>query len=163
MNNVQLRRLDFNLLLIFASVMRHQQVSAAADELGLTKSAVSHALGRLREIFHDELFMRRQTGVEMTPRALTLALKIVKIIDMSSDAFMIDSSFDPARDKRTFRFGTVEYGAMLFGPVLAETLQREAPNMKLSISILRRAQLLEQIASYSLDLAFGSFYGGTGD
>jgi DNA-binding transcriptional LysR family regulator len=147
MSDIQLlRRLDMNLLLIFASIARQQKLSAAAEELRLTKSAISHALSRLRDIFGDELFTRRRNGVQMT-----------------SDALMIERSFDPMIDQRTLRFGTIEYGAVLFGPALAEIMQRESPRMHLSIAVMRRAQLLEQTANYNLDLALCNFFGGTGN
>ena len=158
-----LRRLDMNLLLIFASIARQQKLSAAAEELSVTKSAISHALNRLRGIFDDELFIRRRSGVQMTARAMTLAPKITCIIDMTSDALMIQRSFDPMSDRRTLRLGTIEYGAVLFGPALAEIMQRESPHMHLSIAVMRRAQLLEQTASSSLDLALCNFFGGTGN
>jgi DNA-binding transcriptional LysR family regulator len=164
MSDIQLlRRLDMNLLLIFASIARHQKLSAAAEELKLTKSAISHALNRLRSIFGDELFIRRRNGVQMTARAMTVAPKITRIIEMTSDALMIQRSFDPRNDQRTLRFGTIEYGAVLFGPALAEIMQRESPRMHLSIAVMRRAQLLEQTANYNLDLALCNFFGGTGN
>ena len=125
MSDVQLRRVDMNLLLIFASLVKHQKLTTAANELGLTPSAISHALARLREIFGDELFVRRQSGVQITPRALTLAPKIAAIIAMTSDALRIEDSFDPLVDRRTLRFGVLEYGAALFAPMLGEILERE--------------------------------------
>ncbi len=51
MNDIQLRRLDTGLLLTFEAVLRERNLARAAMELGLTPSAVSHALARLRDIF----------------------------------------------------------------------------------------------------------------
>lgn len=161
MNDIQLRRIDMNLLMIFSSIVKHQKLSTVADELGLTRSAISHALSRLRDIFGDELFIRGQSGVQITARALTLAPKIAGIIDLASDALRIDDSFDPMEDIRTLRFGVLEYGAALFAPMLGEIMQREAPRMNLAITTLRRADMLEQIAAYKLDIAVNSFFGGT--
>ena len=163
MNEIQLRRLDMTLLLVFASITRHQKLSLVADELGVTKSAISHALARLRDIFGDELFLRRQIGLQLTPRALTLAPKIAAIIQLTADALMPEQAFNPLTDRRTLRLGTSEYGVVLFGPLLSEIIEREAPNMRLAVASMRRADLLEQMANYKLDLALASFHGGVGD
>ena len=72
MSNSKLRRLDGTLLLVFAEAYRLRKLTAVAQRLGMTQSAVSHALGRLREIFEDELFLRRPFGVEPTQRARDL-------------------------------------------------------------------------------------------
>jgi DNA-binding transcriptional LysR family regulator len=163
MSKTQLRRIDMNLLMIFASVIRHQKLTLAAEELGLTKSAISHALVRLRDIFGDELFVRRQTGVQVTPKAFTLAPKIASILELAADALMIDHSFDPLNDRRNLRLGTMEVGALLFGPPLTEIMQREAPNMHLSIVTMRRGELLDQVARQNLDLGLSMFFGGAGN
>ncbi|MDX1801548.1 MAG: LysR family transcriptional regulator, partial [Marinobacter sp.] len=49
---VNLRDFDLNLLVIFTSIMEQRSISKAANELGLSPSAVSHALGRLRDMLN---------------------------------------------------------------------------------------------------------------
>ncbi len=71
-DEAQLRRLDLTLLLVFEEAMATGKLSAAAKRLGLTQSAISHALKRLREVFEDELFIRTPRGVQPTPRAMAL-------------------------------------------------------------------------------------------
>ena len=51
MNDINLskiKRLDGALLLVFRDLMRHRRTTLVAERLGLTQSAISHALGRLR-------------------------------------------------------------------------------------------------------------------
>ena len=62
LNDAQLRRLDITLLLVFEETMATGKLSAAAKRLGLTQSAISHALKRLRDIFDDALFIRTPKG-----------------------------------------------------------------------------------------------------
>ena len=69
----ELRRLDLTLLLVFLGLLKHRKGTLVAAELGLTQSAISQALRRLRDIFGDELFLRRPHGME--PTALALALE----------------------------------------------------------------------------------------
>src|SRR2546430_4895105 len=76
MSNSKLRKLDGTLLLVFAEAYRLRKLTTVAQRLGMTQSAVSHALGRLREIFEDELFLRRPFGVEPTQRARDLASRV---------------------------------------------------------------------------------------
>jgi len=157
--NVQIRRLDLNLLLIFAAIGRHRKLSAAAVELRLTKSAISHALNRLRDIFEDPLFMREQGGVQPTPRALTLLPKIMTIIQLSNDVLMLDETFDPMNDARELRIGAVEYVEALLAPELIRICREEAPQMRLVFVPMKRSDMIEMIASYRVDLGMGSFIG----
>ena len=53
---------DLNLLAVFQEVYRERQISSAARRLGLSQSAVSNALARLRRVFNDELFVRTGQG-----------------------------------------------------------------------------------------------------
>ena len=64
-----LRSLDLNLLIIFDAVVETRSISAAAERVGLSQSAVSHAIGRLRESLGDQLFVRSRHGLTPTPGA----------------------------------------------------------------------------------------------
>ena len=61
-NDTQLRRLDVTLLLVFEEAVASGKLSAAAKRLGLTQSAISHAVRRRREVFDDQLFIRTPHG-----------------------------------------------------------------------------------------------------
>jgi DNA-binding transcriptional LysR family regulator len=66
----QLARIDLNLLIILQVLLEERNGSRAARRLHLSQSAVSKALGRLRETFDDPLFVRSAYGMDPTPRAL---------------------------------------------------------------------------------------------
>jgi hypothetical protein len=55
MSHIDLRRVDLNLLVVFDTLMAEKHVGRAAQRLSVSQSAVSHALGRLRELFDDPL------------------------------------------------------------------------------------------------------------
>lgn len=160
-NGAQLRRLDLNLLMIFAAIARHCKLSAAAAEMNLTKSAISHALTRLRDIFEDPLFVRAQGGVRPTPRAETLLPKIVAIIRLSNDALSINESFDTRNDSRHLRIGAIEYVEAILAPELVRICRQEAPNLKLSFVPVTRLDMIEFVAGHKVDVAIGSFIGDT--
>ena len=58
MNEIDLRRLDLNLLVVFDALMAERSVTRAAERLGRTQSAVSHSLARLREHAGDPLMVK---------------------------------------------------------------------------------------------------------
>ena len=68
--------LDLNLLRVFDALAEEGSVTRAGVRLGLTQSAVSHALGRLRHVLDDELFVRGPTGMRPTARALEIAPRL---------------------------------------------------------------------------------------
>ncbi|MBN3736956.1 LysR family transcriptional regulator, partial [Burkholderia sp. Tr-20390] len=68
-SELRVQDLDLNLLKTFRAVYEERHVGRAALRLGVTQPSVSYALGRLRLMFRDALFVRTGTGVEPTPRA----------------------------------------------------------------------------------------------
>ena len=72
MNAVHFNALDLNLLRILDALLEERSATRAGERLGLSQSAVSHALNRLRHALNDELFVRSSDGLEPTPRALQI-------------------------------------------------------------------------------------------
>lgn len=79
-NTRRLRRLDIGLLVVFHEVMAHGDLRAAAGELAVTQSAVSHAVRRLSNILGFQLFVRRREMVTPTQRAIDIAPAVALII-----------------------------------------------------------------------------------
>ncbi len=75
---MNIRNIDLNLLVILDALIAERSVSRAAHRLGLTQSAVSHALRRLRGLFGDELLMRSAGGMDLTARAVQLAEELAR-------------------------------------------------------------------------------------
>ena len=73
MHAMHINDIDLNLLRVFDAVYRTRNVSRAAESLGLTQPAVSHALTRLRLLLRDPLFVRSGAGVQPTAKATQLA------------------------------------------------------------------------------------------
>ena len=64
-----LSRLYLNLLVAFDALLAEGTVTRAAERVGVGQPSMSHALGRLRRLLKDELFVRAPDGVRPTPRA----------------------------------------------------------------------------------------------
>ena len=105
-------RYDLNLLPIFVALMEERSVSRAAERLGMTQPAMSNALGRLRAMMQDQLFVRERYGIQPTPVAQALAPGIAEALAVLDDAVLGQQEFDPATAERLFTIapnGYVEY------------------------------------------------------
>ncbi|MBR1091471.1 LysR family transcriptional regulator [Bradyrhizobium manausense] len=155
-NNI--RRLDFSLLLIFDELVRHKRTTVVADRLGLSQSAVSHALTRLRDLFDDPLFSRRPDGLTPTRRALELAPKVRELMQRAQEVVGGAAAFDPAVSDRQFRLAANDFVATSIGPLLLEKLATEAPATRLVSRFAVGQAAFEALRKHELDLAIGRFY-----
>lgn len=153
--HTELRRLDMTLLLVFREIVRTGKASEAAHRLGLTQSAISHALTRLRDLFSDPLFVRRPHGLEPTARALALAPQIDTILALSEQAIASDRPFDPAKEQRALRIGAADDSLSLIAPPLIGRVKKAAPNVQLNFRLASRPDMQDRLASGDLDLGVG--------
>ncbi|MGW2181846.1 LysR substrate-binding domain-containing protein [Streptomyces sp. NPDC001732] len=103
--DVDFRKADLNLLVVFAALMQERSTTRAAARLHLSQGAVSAALGRLRRLFGDELFVRSGHGMTPTARAGDLARTIGPALVALRGAIVDRGSFDPTSSRRTFVLG----------------------------------------------------------
>jgi len=127
-----LRRLDLNLLVVFAMVMRHGSVQAAANRLYLGSSGVSMALARLREATGDQLFGRGKRGLEPTAFARTLFDAVSPALSAIGEA-MNPAAFDPRSASGTVRVALSDDLEIVFAARLQRALTERAPNLRLAI------------------------------
>jgi DNA-binding transcriptional LysR family regulator len=158
MAKIDIRRLDFSLLLVFLELYRHRRGTEAARKLGLTQSTISHALARLRQIFGDELFLRRSNGLEPTARAVALEPRIRAVVEAAGQLLVAEGDFDPAASEALLRIGGSDYGCAVLGPPLAARLRQVAPGITMTLRPFTRQAAYEALASGELDLAIGYFW-----
>lgn len=145
------------LLIVFDALMASGNMSAVARDLGLTQSAVSHAVGRLRQIFGDPLFVRRGAGVAPTPRSLELAEPIRDALAAVRRAVRIGQGFDPATSTRRFTISALDSLIAQVGAELLVTLTTLAPASRLVFRTLGRADAEAGVRDGEIDVAIGSF------
>lgn len=126
------RSLDLNLLVMLEALVAERSVSGAALRLGLTQSAVSHALRRLRNNFKDELFIRSSRGMEPTQRAIEIAGATRIAIENIGAAIDQSTAFDPATATRSFRLRVSEYVSSHLLQRLCPVLRKVAPGVHIS-------------------------------
>lgn len=97
-----LRGMDLNLLLVFEALYDTRSVSRAGARLGLSQSATSHALARLRDTCRDELFLRSANGMTPTPVANRIFPEVHRALDALRHSVEEARGFDPGSSTRRF-------------------------------------------------------------
>lgn len=152
LHSVQLHKVDLNLLVVFDALMREQHVGRTAQALSVTPSAVSHALGRLRELLNDPLFVRHAKGMNPTKLALSLELRVRGLLDEIKGVFSISEGFDPKVSERTFTIGVSDYTSSLFATTLVEWIGSNAPAIKLNLQPITRGSTPKALEFGGVDL-----------
>jgi DNA-binding transcriptional LysR family regulator len=129
---VDIAALDLNLLVVLEALLEKRSVTKAAKQVGLSQSALSSALGRLRVTLGDPLFVRSVQGMLPTPRALELEPEL-RLAMASVRRVLTPGTFDPAAVKMKFRIATGDYGELLILPPLLEVLARSAPSAGIAV------------------------------
>lgn len=148
-----LPRLDLNLVVAFDALARERSVTRAAARLGVTQSAVSHALRRLRELLGDPLMVRSGQGMALTPRAEALVVPLRSGLITLSRALTQPAAFDPRSAQRTFTLASIDLFDLLVLPQLLRRVRREAPGIDLSVVPAADRLLSERLATGEIDLA----------
>jgi len=129
MSQIQLHKIDLNLLSTFEALIEEGSVAGAAHRLHLTPSAVSHALGRMRTQFADPLFVRVGGKMQPTPQALLMADELAPILRSLRRALEPSETFDPATTDRVFRIGL--HSSPTFMAQVTAAVAAAAPNAML--------------------------------
>lgn len=150
-----LRRLDLNLLVALDALLRRRSVSAAADELAMSPSALSHALARLRVALDDELFVRIGNAMQPTAHAERLAGPVSAALALLSNGLAQAGRFDPATSDRCFTLAATDYTTFAMLPALVAQVQDLAPRLRFQIVHAQNQDYAEDLASGRLDFALG--------
>ncbi len=132
-----LANIDLNLLVILRELLREQNVTRAAERVGITQPAASAALARLRRHFGDELLERSRNGFVLTPLGTQLAAQVEPLCLGMENLFAPEPPFDPAQSDREFRILTNDYVLASFGEELSRALFTAAPDVRLHVSVAK--------------------------
>lgn len=156
-DNNKIRRLDLTLLLVFVGLMRTRKASDVAEELGVTNSSISHSLRRLREIFDDELFLRRPHGLQPTSVAEQIAPSIWSALEAIQSTFANPGACDIETLQSTITIAARDREIASFIPQVFSRINTQAPNIRLAVQSLAKHQILQSLGDGSLDFAIGFF------
>ena len=153
---MSLTRTDLNLFKVFEAVMAHRSAAGAARDLGVTPSAISHAIGRLRLVLNDEVFVFSDGQMTPTARALEIAPAVRAGLDLFADS-ILGRPFSPAESTRVFRVSATDYSASIIISRLVERLASLAPNVQLRVFPYNRPDVVRSLDEGYVDLVIGWF------
>jgi DNA-binding transcriptional LysR family regulator len=150
---------DLNLLPVLDALLRQRSVTLAARELDMSQSAVSTALGRLREALGDPLFVRTGRGMLPTPRASQLAEPVASILDKVRDEVLSTRGFVPSESERAFTLGLSDVGSYVLWPRIVAAVSQQAPSVRLRMRVMTQALIASALESAEVDVALGAYPG----
>lgn len=154
MNNIH--GMDLNLIRVFDALLDEQNTTRAGERLGLSQSAVSHALTRLRRVLGDELFIRGPQGMHPTPRAMELAEPLRAALNQI-DTALSAPRFDPATSEATFVIASSDFYISGLLARLVARIQHIAPHVRLWLRQFNDLNLVDELDRGTLHLAIGRF------
>lgn len=130
---MNISRIDLNLLVYLDALLREQNVTKAADQLGITQPAMSNSLRRLRELFNDPLLIRTSQGMTPTTRAQELMPQVRNILSNVEKVVQPAAQFDLAQSDRLFRIMASDYAESTLIPALLNSIRETAPHIRFDI------------------------------
>lgn len=151
---MKLRGIDLNLLPVLRALLQTRSVNKAADMLGMSQPAVSHALKRLRFLVRDPLLLRVGQSMRLTTRAEELHA-IVNRACSTIEEILAEDQFDPAVAERNFTIAAADYTSLLIARELLPILRETAPGVHVDF-IEARTDASELLRAGKIDLMVGS-------
>src|SRR4249920_144071 len=153
MNNSHLSRIDLNLFVVFDAIYTEAGITRASKQLSLTQPAISHALGRLRDLFDDPLFLRQGKTMIPTPLARVMIDPVRQALQGFEATLKRVDRFDPATARKHFTVGMRDVRELNLLPNLLRTVTRTAPFIDIAVVRAERKQLEAELAAGTLDAA----------
>lgn len=150
---VHINRLDLNLFVVLNAIYTEGNITRAARALNLTQPALSHALGRLRAVFDDPLFVRRGSAMAPTPLARSLIGPVRQSLNTLTASVQQCRTFDPASTRRTVTLGVRDVLESKLLPPLVARLKDAAPLVDVASVRTDRREVESELAAGSVDLA----------
>lgn len=153
-----LRSIDLNLLVVFDALVEERGVRRAGQRIGLSQSATSHALDRLRKLLDDEILIRTASGMEPTPRAISLAGPVRLALQDIQTALTPDR-FVPMEAEGDFNIAVETHETIVALPQLVDEVRIEAPSLVLTVRSGSVKEILDDIDNGRTDVGLGFFQG----
>ena len=112
------REIDLNLLLILDALYDAGSTTLVAERLKVSQPTVSFSLGKLRDVFGDELFVRHGASMQPTPLAQSIREPVRRVVETVRFDILRERAFDPVSAERTFSLSASDIGELVFLPRL---------------------------------------------
>ncbi|GGX98233.1 LysR family transcriptional regulator [Massilia dura] len=145
---------DFNLLATLEALLAERNVTHAARRLRISQPALSSRLGRLRELFGDQLLVPGHRGMTPTAKALELEEPLKAALNGLRGVVAAACGFDPSTDRLVVNIAASDYmqASVLLDFTLA--LRQEAPGIRIALRNIDVSRLEGHMEEGTVDLAF---------
>ena len=152
------RSVDFAALRTLRIVFDQASFSKAAEALGINQSSISYTIDRLRDAFHDPLFVRQGSGIAPTHRCAEIVERSCRLLD-EFEALVASPEFDPAKATDTITICCNSYEQSILFPRIVREMRRVAPDVIVEVTpathqgmaYLKRGQTDLLIGPYKVD------------
>ncbi|MDA0267689.1 MAG: LysR family transcriptional regulator [Cyanobacteria bacterium] len=147
---------DLSLLIALDALLQESSVTRAAQRVGLSTPAMSHALARIRDRLGDPLLVRAGQGMVLTTRAQTLKPRVHSLVAQAEQLFTLGDTFSPETVDREFVINVTDYVHFVMGRALDRMARQQAPQLRLRFvpTTIDDAEMLRQ---GNTDLAIGVY------
>jgi DNA-binding transcriptional LysR family regulator len=150
---MHISRIDLNLFVIFEAVYTEKSVTRASRRLNLTQPAISHALGRLRTMFNDPLFIRQGKLMVSTPLARSIIDPVRAALRGFEGTLNRSNGFEPGSSERSFTLGLRDVLEATVLPPLMARIAPAAPHATVAAVQVERREIEGELQAGSLDCA----------
>jgi len=156
MDAPQLSAIDLNLLVALEALLEESGVSRAATRVGLSQSAMSHALARLRAIFEDQLLVRTGGAMQPTARAEAIRVPLRECLEQMRRIVFKGLRFDPSTSTRRFCIACEDYFSGVLLASFMASVRAEAPGVDIEL-VRSGIDPIRQLRHNEADLLIGVF------
>jgi len=160
MKRIDWLSLDGKSLRVFLTVIEVGTITGAADKLGITQSAVSHTVEKLREVMGDPLFIRSGRTISPTTYAELMTPKVARILGELQDLVQT-ASFSPAESDIDLVIAANDFQSSLLMPRFYKQVKEKLKHFTLkvispqipTVELLREKKFNLAIVGFSPDSA----------
>ena len=146
--------LNLEYLRVLDSILETKSTTRSAKNLGVTQSAISHSLKKLRDILDDEIVFRHGNSLELTAKASSIQIPLRSWLEQIGPILNVED-FVPANSEKVFYIATTDIVEHLFAPLLIKTLQKKAPKIQLRFLKWEYEKIESLLLNSQIDMAIG--------
>lgn len=165
MSKINIDTVDLNLFKVFEALYEERRASRAAIRLDLTQSAVSAALGRLRKVYADHLFVRTGRGLHPTRCAEELNPVIKDALNRCRQGLSMSLLNRASFTGRILFIGLSGDYEIAFGSAILSAVGEKYPGLRLAFRQLHSGIAADALTKKDVDIAIsaGEFSSATLD
>ncbi|MRV75279.1 LysR family transcriptional regulator [Duganella sp. FT92W] len=148
---MHISKVDLNLFVVFDAIYTERSLTRASQKMNLTQPAVSHALGRLRQLLGDPLFERQGHEMAPTPLARNIVSQVRNALRGLELTVNSAERFDPASSERTFTLAMRDVVEPNLLPPLMAAIAAQAPMVGVNVLRMARTELESELAAGTVD------------